>query len=407
MKRFLASLAAVVVTASLALGATIPLFSGPQEVSQLFSYLNTLIQSINAQTTPQYVATFTNYRNVLDNGDMSLNQRGSATVTCSNSTPTSITYGLDRWGCTTNVTTNAQGRSAVTTSTPTPPTGFTQSNTIWRNSSTAVQPICAMQEIGTVSSTALAGQSVVLSVQEQPLAGLVADNGGAFNTYIFTGTGTDQGFSSFTAAPAITPAWTGIATTGSFSFTNAASAWGTYYGSAVIPAATKEIAVAICFTPTATGAGATDGLAFVAFQLEQSSSGLPSSYEHKQPGYEMVNALRYYYNITESATSGTQQSAAGNGATTTTCQIYFPFPMLMRAAPTFTSVALTTSTFTITHVATATALASTFANVLGANTPSGGSLTMTVASGLTAGQTCVLTSAAAATPGQLTWSADY
>ncbi len=409
MKRLYAALAAIVVSAGIALGAvSITPFTGPQDPSQLFFYLNTLIQALNGPSFQPSVQTFANFRNVLDNGAIAIYQRGTVgttITTCGTTTIPQTAYGADRWGCNANVTSGA-GRMEVVSSTPSPPTGYQQVETLYRTSGSLAQPICAMQEVPGALSTALQGQNVVFSVNIAALAALVADNGGTANMYIFTGTGSDQGFGSFTASPAITPAWTTIATTGSFSVTGLTTSFARFQGTAVIPTATTEIAVAICFTPsTAVSGGTTDGIAFVGAQLEQGT--VASSFEFKPAAWDQAAANRYFVAIPESATSGAVQSPAGNGATTTTCSLFIPFPGTMRAAPTFAAygTALSTSTWTITHVATATALATTYLVVDGANTPTGGSLTATVASGLTAGQTCVLTSAAGGSI--LGFSADY
>jgi len=78
-------------------------------------------------------------------------------------------------------------------------------------------------------------------------------------------------------------------------------------------------------------------------------------------------------------------------------------------APTFTAygASLSTSTWTITHVVTATALATTYlvTQASAGNTINSAGMTATVASGLTVGQTCVLTSANGTSV--LTWSADF
>ncbi len=407
LRNIFATVAAVAVTAAVAYATSIPLITGPQDVSNLNNTLNGLINSINTAVTPQTMASFTSGRNVLDNGNMAIYQRGTVgttITTCGTTTIPQTAYGADRWGCNANAAAGA-GRMKVVTTGPVPPAGFTASEQLYRTSGVSPQPTCAMQEIDTIKSTALAGQSVTFSVYEQPLAGMVADNGGAFNLYIFTGTGAEEGFGTFTATTAITPAWTGIATTGSFSFTNAAAAWSRVSGSAVIPATTTEIAVAICFTPTASGAGVTDGLAFTGAQLEV-SQGVASSYEFKSAASEIAAAYRYFYSITEAAAT-VVQSPSGNGASTTTCTLNIPFPMQMRAAPTFVAwgTALGATTWTVSHVVTASALATPFLAVLGANTPTGGSLTATTAAVLTTGQTCVLTGAGGGSI--IGFSADY
>jgi hypothetical protein len=357
LRKIGAALAAVVASGACAWALNIPLVTGPQDVNNLNNYLNTLINSINTLVTSQTLAPYNNFRNVVDNGNMVVNQRGTGEVTCGTTTIPSSAYSADRWGCNANVTSGA-GFAAVVTASPAPPATFTNSQTLYRKTGALLQPVCMMQELGTTVSTSLAGQSVVASLYEQPLAGFVADNGGAFNVYIFTGTGTDQGLQSFTASPAITPAWTGIATTGSFSFTNATAAWVRYSGSAVIPAAATEIAIAVCFTPTASGAGATDGLAFTGVQLEV-SSGAASSYEFKPVTHELQTAYRHFYRVTET-TAVTMRGSCTN-LTSSIANCIVPFPTVMRRVPTMTyatgfaiAVAAQTSMSNCSAIATST-----------------------------------------------------
>ena len=392
--------------AGMAQAASIPLLTGPQDPSQLNATINGVIQQLNAQITPNSLAGFSASRNYIDNGAMAVAQRGTGIITCGTTTvPIISAYAADRWGCNANVGSGA-GRMQVTTSTPTPPTGFTNSQRLYRTSGILTQPVCAWQEIPTANASQLASQSVVFSSYVQALAGMASDNGGAFNLVIVTGTGSDEGLQSFTASTAITPAFTGVATLQSTAFT-ATTAWARYAAPAVVvPSTVTEIAVGVCFTPTAAAvAGTTDGLAFTGTQLEQGLAA--SSFEFLPYATDLIKAQRYLFTVAESATSGAQQSPAGQGATTTTCQLTIPFVTTMRAAPTFfaAGTALSASTWTITHVATATALATTYLVVLGANTPNAGSLTATVASGLTTGQTCTLTSAAGGSI--IAWSADF
>jgi hypothetical protein len=407
MKRFLFGLAALVVaTAAYAAYTPIPLLTTPatNEASQINSTLNGIINSLNANINPATFAQLATPRNLLDNGQMQVAQRGTGTVTCAQAAAiTSAAYTADRWGCSGNVTSGA-GNAAVATATPTPPAGYTQEVKLWRASAALTQPLCLIQEVPTAASVAASGQVVTLSANIAGLAGLVADNGGVVNMTVITGTTADEGFGTMTASPAITPAWTGLATVATQAFT-VTTTFSRVSMNAQIGATAKEVGVLICFTPTATGAGATDGFAVTGTQLEIGNT--PSAFEFHSIQQDTAIAQRYFFTITESATSGAQQSASGQGATTTTCQLYFPFPVTMRAAPTFYALgtALSTGTWTITHVATATALATTYLVVLGANTPNAGSLTGTVASGLTAGQTCALTSANGGSI--LAWSADF
>ena len=366
-----------------------------------------------------------NYDNALIGGDFSTNlfQRGTS-VSLASSTYY-VAYGADRWfswgGTSTPATMTQQTGSTDL------PSGTTASYRINKGSLTGVLQICTSQVLEGTNAVRFQGQTAEFAFDAKagPTFSAASSN---LAVYVSTGTVVDEGATKMAyglnaQGGAGTTAWTGqvnLGGTGGFLIPITTS-WNRYGVAVPIPIGALEIGVSICYTPVGTGTS-TDWFEFGKAQLTANpavtafagTSGAAynvndnrmKSFARRAIGQETLLQERYFYALVESATSGTQQSAAGNGATTTTCQIYFPFPATMRIAPTFAGVALTTSTFTITHIATATALASTYAAVLGANTTSGGSLTMTVASGRTPGQTCVLTSAAAATPGQLTWSAE-
>lgn len=331
-------------------------------------------------------------RNYLDNGNMAITQRGTGTITCAaNAAITSTAYGPDRWGCSANVGSGA-GRQQIVTSSPTPPAGSQNVNKLWRNSGGLTQPVCSWQEIPTARAVQLAGQSVTVSAQVAALAGLSADNGNVANLVVITGTGTDEGFGTMTASPAITPAWTGIATPLNQSITLTTS-FAKFSASVAIGSTVTEIGVGICFTPTATGAGATDGLAFTQIQLEKGLVATP--FEFRPVGAELQEAQRYYWQVTEPAAS-VSIGASGQGASTTTCILSIALPVTMRAAPTYASAGntLANTTWTVTHVVTNTVLSTPFlAATTGGHTVNMLNLTATTGAALTTGQTCTLTGA--------------
>lgn len=404
MKKLLLALALLLPLPAAA--AQLPYFSGPQDPALLQFYLNTLVQEINTLVTPNTNSGPSTALNYLDNGSMGLAQRGTGIQTCGTTTvPKATAYSADRWGCNANVTSGA-GRAQVTTTVPAPPPGFQNSERCYRTSGSLTQPVCCWQEMPTAKATQLSGQSVVLSSYEQALAGLAADNASVTNLVIVTGTGSDEGLQSFTASPAITPAWTGIATPANVAATITTS-WARYNtGPVLIPVGTTEIAVAACFTPTATGAGTTDGFAFTGVQLEVLSSGaaVPGPYQFKQN--ELPELLRYAYVISEPLQAG--ELVAGGGlalGTTTTCSITIPFPVVMRIAPTYTNT-LSATTFTITSSSqAATALGTPFSATLVANSPNAASINFTT-TGMTAKDACELT-ATAAGAGSMLWTADF
>lgn len=336
--------------------------------------------------------SFTNFRNVLDNGAAQVVQRalGTAATTCGTTTgSTSLTYSADRWTCVVNVG-SQQGRTQVVTTGPTPPTGFTKSINVWRNSAALTQPVCLMQEVPTSDSTTLAGQVATFSFYGQALAGLAADNGGVVNGYIFTGTGSDQGLGTMTASPAVTPAWTNIAATTTKAFTLSSSTWNRYSVSGLIPAATTEVGVAICFTPTATGAGATDGFSATGMQLEAASA--PTPYEFRPASVELTKNQAYFFQIPDPAATVYIPSVCSVTAANTTVKCALTLPVTMRTTPTTT--VLTATSFGIQVTAGTAGTCSTLAATASASTPTSAGVTCTTAGTIALGSATPLIGAA-------------
>lgn len=412
LKRLLAALVAVVTAGVIAHSATLSGLSGPQPAADLVSIVNGLIQTINSGITPQSMAPFSGPRNLLDNGEMLIQQRGTGTATCSTTSGIAATaYAADRWGCDVNVTSGA-GQLTPITSSPTPPPGFSQSLKLVRNSGALTQPQCAWQELKTADVTQAAGQQVIFSGYLAALAGLSADNGNAANLVIITGTGTDQGMGALrsavgmTASPAITPVWTGLATLQTTPVT-LTTAYARYNGAAVaVPTNVTEMAVGVCFTPTATGAGTTDGLAFTGMQLEIAgiNSATASAYEHRPTQLELARVQRYAVAVAEAASGVAQYN--GNVTSATACEFAYTFPVQMDVAPTLSQVgtAITSGTTYKANSSTAgltnvSAMATKVANGINA-----ASFTITSAA-MTAGQACTLEGLAG---GAISlWSADF
>lgn len=316
------------------------LYTAPDcaEPSQLFSCLNRLILQINAAGGGATVTA--TGRNYLDNGAMAISQRGTAAATCAlnGAAITSAAHAADRWGCEVNVAVGA-GQLTTISATPSPPPGFQNSLKLVRNSGALTQPQCVYQEIPTSKSVQLQGQTVTFSVYVQALAGLAADQGSTtqtINMVVFSGTGSDEGFGTWTASPAITPAWTGIATAVNTSQALPVSpVWARYTTTAQIPVAATEVGVAICFTPTATGAGTTDGFAFTGAQLE--TGNVANVFTFLPVALETAVAQTYFYRVTE--TSAIFPFAPCSAVDTTHTNCFVAFPTTMRRAPTMTYTA--------------------------------------------------------------------
>lgn len=355
---------------------------------------------IMAQGTGGATTSYNDFRNLVDNGGMNVQQRGTGTITCAqNAAITAATYSADRWGCSANVAVGAGRAIALTTGVP---TGFTGAQQLFRTSGALTQPICSIQAIPTANATTVQGKQVVLSFYAQALAGLSADNGSVITANVITGTGSDQGFGTMTASPAITPAWTGVATPGSQNFTITTS-WVRYQTTPITLGATvSEIAVAICFTPTATGAGATDGFNFTGVQLEQSES-YASQYEFRSFAYEFANAQRYFWQVADGAVTVSYPSSCNVTTANTTVRCQFQLPVTMRAVPT-TTVGTTTS-FGIWLTAGTAGTCTTLAATSASNTVNNIGLTCTTGGTIALGTGTMIMGAA--TGGILSASADF
>lgn len=387
MRKISALVAAFALLVSGANAANIPLTVGPVPAADALATINQLTNNINQLVNPNTMAPFSNFRNYLDNGQFAVYQRGTTAAVGGTNSGGAKYVNADRWAISTNVASGA-GFSQVVTTSPTPVIGSAQSMKVYRNSGSLTQPVCAIQEIPTSESQNLQGQAVTLSFYAQALAGLAADNGSVINAYIIYGTGTDQGLGTLTASPAITPAWTGITSSITNSFTINTS-WNRYQLSGFIPATTNEVGVEICFTPTAAGSGsATDGFALGQIQLEDGNSA--SAFEFRPYGIEVAKAQQYFYALTEPA-SGIVV-ANGISPNTTTCTLALPLPVTMRTAPvtagvTFIGTALSTSTFKALPTST---LAAPFLVFGAGSTTTSVTLTATLATATTAGFACQL-----------------
>jgi hypothetical protein len=401
MKKFLGVLSGLALLAlgSLTYATNIPLQTNTSpcaEPGQMLACINGLIsQQLNVllANTP---ATATP-RNLVDNGAFNVQQRGTGARTCATtSTPTSAAYGPDRWFCDVNVGSGA-GQLTVITTTPAPPPGFAQSVKLVRNSGALAQPQYAWHVFPTAKAVSLQGQQVTCSVYEQALAGLAADQGStaqSFNVVLISGTSADESPTTWTATPAITPAWTGLSTLINQNIvTPVAPVWARYSVTAAVPIGAKEFAIGIGFVPTTGGQSATDGIAFVGVQCEQGAFATP--FEFKELGAEMVAAQRFFIRYNEIDTAGAIQFGGGLAlGTTTTCSIVIPFPVTMYKAPTYAN-ALSATTFTVTSSSqAATALGTPFSATLGANGVNNASVNFTT-TGMTAKDACEITSTAA------------
>lgn len=371
----------------------------PTSGSNWFAIVTTIANQTEAASL---AGTFNSPRNILDNGATTVQQRGTGTATAATTAGcVALSYASDRWCADVNVTSGI-GQLTPITATPAPPTGFTSSMKLVKSSSSLAQPVCAWQEIPTKDATTLAGQNVILSGYIQALAGQAADGGNVATFVIITGTGSDEGLGALrgavgmTASPAITPAWTGLATLQTTNFTTT-TGWVRYIAPTIaVPSTVTEMAIAVCFTPSTVAGGATDGLAFTGMQLEAGKIATP--FEFRFFGQELVKSMRYYWQAVE---TNTTTFWAGQCRATGDAQVTVPLPVPMDTTPV---VAWTAGGFSV-ELAGATLTAAT--GGAGANLANAvrGFINLTFSNACTAGNTVTLSGTN--TTGKVTVSADF
>lgn len=358
----------------------------------------TLPQSI-AVTTQQlanYVGSTSGtsaFRNSLVNGGQDVWQRGTSFAAIANT----LTYTADRWwalgGASSSIAISRQtGASDITAR-------FGASLRFQRTAANAdVAQVCVGQVLDTENSFKFQGQ--IAEFTFYALAGAnFSPASSNVQVTIGSGTGTNGSAANFSAG-----AWTGYAN--AIQQNQAVSTtWTRYVAQASIPVGAVQVGVKICFTPVGT-AGANDWVELTGLQLAVNPGGtsgvigsaasyMPLNYEFRPISVETILAQRYTWTIAEPAAS-LAIGLNGRSASTTTCVVTMPVPVIMRSAPTvtFAGTALGATTWTTTFVVTNAALSTPFlAATAGGHTTGSINLTATTGAVQTAGQACSLTGA--------------
>ena len=377
--RTIAALALLLV-ASAAHAASLPLFKGPLDPSNLLSYFNQLVQSVN-QNASGYQP-----HNFLYNAAFDVQQRGTGIVTCGGTSgPTVTAYGPDRWACDVNVG-SQQGRMQIVTSASgvTFAPAFPTMVSLYRNSAALTQPVVLEQFIKSAELVHLQGRPVIPSCWIANNTG--APTGVTATITIITGTGTDEGLGSLrsavgmTASPAITPALTGLAAAGSYT-TPALTTTATRYSGVPIsvPATATEGAFLVSFTPGAESAGTTDGILVTGCQLEEAEPAQTAAGRVERVAYaqELARDQHFYAQWADNlANTFTLPGTCTETTSGTTAACTLLLPQTQDLAAPVAAVATATS-FGMTKVADGTAEASTTtAVVASSNNPNSIKLTM-------------------------------
>lgn len=400
----------------------VPLAAGPLTGKEVFpadtNVASPPSEAISTTQAAAYSAGLPSRGNALIGGDAGTNlfQRGTAGA----SVTTTIAYGgPDRWaywsGTATPMTVSRD------TSAGDLPLGYSAAFKMSRSAgASGVVTVCMAQEIASVNSAQFAGQVAELDFHATTGANYSPANANMM-AFVVTGSGIDEGISALAfglnTGGGGSVGWTGQASVAAATISlGGLSKSGRYVVVVNVPASATELAVVLCDKPSGT-AGMDDYIAFAGIQLVRNptlaaqvspttgfSCGVVActAFQRRLAGDEAELQLGYFFALTEAAV-GAIQSSAGYYDTTTTCSVAIPFPALMRAAPTFAGVGLSSGTFKIVPGSAAVPLATPFAATKVANSSAAASVSFTTAAE-TAFAACELVGNGGA--GQLSWSAE-
>jgi hypothetical protein len=251
-------------------------------------------------------------KNFLLNADFSIWQRGTS-FTSGLTTPTS--YTADRWVA----WNNANGQVTRQASDLANFRYFVRYQRA--AGATATDGMSLVQNLETAQSIPLAGKTVTLSVWARKGANF-SPTSGQFVLYLFTGTGTDQNYASYTGQASTSALFTPTTSWQRFSFTT------------TVPANATEVAPVLGFAPSGT-AGAADYMDWAGVQLEIGSVATPFTTATGTIQGELAACQRYYYRHTYLG-SGQNSPLIGPAYARTTGIAFatWVFPVPMRVTPT-------------------------------------------------------------------------
>jgi hypothetical protein len=321
----------------------------------------TTVQTSNGEISSANIAAATSnpsdvmFRNRIINGDMSIDQRndGAAqTITAA----AALAYTVDRWYayCT---GANVAGQRITGSGTSQYSYQFT--------GAASVTKIGFAQRIEDLNSFDLSNNTATLSV----------DLGNSLLTTVTWRASYANTINSFgtLASPTVTE----IAT-GTFTVTSSVTR---YITQITIPsAATTGIEIEFSVGAQTSGTWTIGNV-----QLERGPAA--TSFDRRPAGTELALCERYYFRTYRGATG--IDFCTGFIATTTLARVYMNFPVSLRTYPTALETTGTASDYSVRNLNTTTTCSAAPA-LFGGGTKTVGGITLTVASGLVAGQGCAL-----------------
>jgi hypothetical protein len=317
------------------------------------------------------------FKNRIINGQMQIAQRATSATITAGSTIAAGYSTVDRFYvyCTGANVTAAQVAGANATK-----------NRLRITGAASVTAVGIGQRIEALNSYDLAGSTATLSADLAISATLTT----------VTWTASYATTTADTFGTLASPTVTQIAT-GTFTVTSTVTNFSTNIS---IPAAATT-GIQIVFTVGALTAGLTWTVGNV--QLEKGSTA--TSFDYRPYGTELMLCQRYYYRITAGVTDAIM-SDSGYVVSTTSARFIIRYPITMRIAPTALEQTGTAANYVIRYQATSVSCSAvpTFIASGTATTENYAGVAATVASGLTAGDSVVLTSSG--TTPYLGWSAE-
>lgn len=361
-------------------------------VGQLFYQTDTeeLIKYVtdNDGTLRWMIADHDYRRNAVINGALDVWQRNTTFNPTSATSTTGQNYGADRWQfLQATASTAAFTRQAITS---TDPAGFNYYARIQRASTlTHVTPYTIQTSFESQNIQSFRGKYATLTFWARAGANYSAASGYLVSN-IVTGTGTDNTVGNFTTNTVNTTTNNVLTTSWKrFSITT----------SAALATTITQLGVSFVFTPVGT-AGATDQFDITGVQFEIGSA--PSDHEFRDASEELRRCQRYYFKLgTYSAAN--QRFGTGFNSTTSTSNIYNPFPTAMRIAPTALEQSGTAANYGVNNLAVVTACTSV--PTFGSACIDSATTVFTTGATLTAGQGCQGVNNSTTTA-YLAWSAE-
>ena len=218
------------------------------------------------------------FRNRIINGDMGIDQRNAG---ASFTVPNSSGYGsCDRWASLSGATSTWTMRQVSSGN-----ASFPSALQVGRNSgSTSTSAIYIGQVIETTNCQDLAGSSVTLSFYARAGANF-SSTSNLLGVEIWTGSGSDQGWTSLNSATWATQVQT------LFNYAALTTSYQRFTYTATIPSTTNEIAIRFSYSATGT-AGANDWFQITGVQLEAGPTA--TDFERMPIGTELELCQRYF-----------------------------------------------------------------------------------------------------------------